>query len=397
MMFLQKINRNHRIERIVWYIVSLILHPFLKIRKGRVLFVAYGGNQYSCNPRAISEYILSKCEDFEVVWLFTKNHIPEEINPRIKIVEYLTIKAVLAINTSEFVVTNKRTDPWIFAWKKKKGQKYIMTWHGGRPLKKVELDAIDSLGPSYLKRMKNDSAYCDLFLSESRYTSNLYHNAFLYDGEILEKGIPRNDIFFDVKQHAQIKKNVFNHFGIDRDFKVVLYAPTFRKNKNLDCYNIDWLNIIPALEKLLEGRVKVLIRLHPNFLGSSVDRSLLFSNENLLEATTYNNFNDLIIASDMMISDYSSCMFDFAFTKRPCFIYAVDSEKYERGFYMNLRDLPFPFAEDNEQLLCNILNFNIKAYQSSLQKCMDNMFGTFDTGHATKAVVDWMIERRLKC
>jgi CDP-glycerol glycerophosphotransferase len=394
-MKLKNINHNHRIQRVFLYLLAIILHPFLKVKKGRVLFIAYDGNQYSCNPRAISDFILdNNLDGFELFWLFNDCYIPPQIDEQIKIVVGRTLRALVAINTSEFVFTNKRTNPWMFSWIKKKGQKYIMTWHG-RALKKCELDAIDTLGPNYLKRMKNDSAYCDLFLSDSRYNSNLYHKAFLYDGEILEKGFPRNDIFFDKSKHVEIKKKVFDYYEFNETDKVVLYAPTFRGKMNLDCYNIDWGNATPALEKMLGGKVKILIRLHPNFLGSNIDRSSLFSSDNLIEATTYNNINDLIIASDMMVSDYSSCMFDFAFTKRPCFIYATDSEKYERGYYLNLKELPFPFAENNDQFLDNIKNFDDAKYQSELQICMDTVFGSFDTGHASEAVVNWMKDKSI--
>ena len=78
----------------------------------------------------------------------------------------------------------------------KKNQKYIMTWHGDKPLKKIEMDAREDLGSNYIRMMKHDSSYCDLFLSGCKYLSNLYRSSFLYDGEILEKGLPRNDVFF---------------------------------------------------------------------------------------------------------------------------------------------------------------------------------------------------------
>lgn len=392
-MKLNSINSNNRIQRVLLYVLAIILHPFLKVKKGKVICIAYGGSQYSCNPRYISEYIAEhKLDMFQVYWLFNKKNIPQNIDNRIKVVIYLTIKAVIAINTAEFVITNKRTDPWIYAWIKKKGQKYIMTWHGGKPLKKIELDAIDSLGDKYLRRMKNDSAYCDLFLSESVYTSNLYKKSFLYDGEILEKGLPRNDVFFLTEKHNDLKKTVFTHFGFDECDKVVLYAPTFRGKMNLDCYDINWDIVLPAFERMLHGTVKVLIRLHPNFLGGNVDRSVLFSMDNVFEATTYDNINDLIIASDVMISDYSSCMFDFAFMKRPIFIYATDSEKYERGFYLNIKELPFPFAENNDELISNIQSFDLNTYEKGLKTLMDEFFHSFDNGNATKAVVEWMVK-----
>lgn len=357
--------------------------------------MAYGGNQYSCSPRCISEYIATNNRnDFELIWLFSKDNLPSNIDGRIKVVIYLTLQAVVAINTAEFVITNKRTDPRDYGWIKKKGQKYVMTWHGDKPIKKIELDAIETLGSRYLNRMKRDSAYCDLFLSGSKYTTNIYRNSFLYKGEILEKGVPRNDIFFDKQKHKAIKKTVFDHFGFSEGDVIVLYSPTFRGNLTLEYYNIDWKRVVPAFEDKFCGTIKVLIRLHPNFLSSDIDRSSLFNNDCLYEATGYGDINDLIIASDVMISDYSSCIFDFAFMERPCFLYAVDSAKYERGFYLDIRDLPFPFSENNDELVCNINSFEFDFYRDNLRRCMRDKFVSYDTGHATEAVVEWMLKKK---
>lgn len=390
-MIFKNLNPNHRIKRIILYILSIILHPFLKIRKGTVLCVAYDGHQYSCNPRSITEYILeNESNNFEILWLFNKECIPDLLDDRIHIIICRTIRALLAINTAEFVITNKRTDPWTYAWIKKKGQKYIMTWHGGKPLKKIEMDAIESLGPKYLKRMKNDSSYCDLFLSESKFTTEMYRRSFLYKGEILEKGAPRNDIFFKEGTHKLIKKEVYDYFGFDINDKIVLYAPTFRGEMNFDNYNIDWKRAIPAFEQLLKGKVNVIIRLHPNFLRQGVNRSALFMEKNIYDGTMYNNINDLMIAADVLISDYSSCMFDFTFLKRPVFLFATDYSKYDRGFYFKLKELPFPFSDNNNSLYNNIRTFDIERYQDELSKFMNEMFQIFDKGNASEEVVKWM-------
>ena len=109
-MKLKNINHNHRIQRVFLYLLAIILHPFLKVKKGRVLFIAYDGNQYSCNPRAISDFILdNNLDGFELFWLFNDCYIPPQIDEQIKIVVGRTLRALVAINTSEFVFTNKKT------------------------------------------------------------------------------------------------------------------------------------------------------------------------------------------------------------------------------------------------------------------------------------------------
>ena len=202
-------------------------------------------------------------------------------------------------------------------------------------------------------------------------------------------------MFFDKGRHLQIKRNVYEYYNIKDEDKIVCYAPTFRGSYSLDCYKIDWEKILPAFEQMLKGNVHVLIRLHPNFLDSNTNRASLFNSPKLHDATSYNDINDLIIASDVMISDYSSCMFDFAFTERPCFIYAVDSDKYERGFYLKLRELPFPFSSNSDELLHSISNFDYNDYHMKLKYCMKNVFGSFDKGDAAKEVVDWMLKKSI--
>ena len=101
----------------------------------------------------------------------------------------------------------------------------------------------------------------------------------------------------------------------------------------------------------------------------------------------------LLASSDALITDYSSAEMDFSLTKRPVFQLCKDRADYDRGFYINPESLPFPYAETDDQLVSNILNFDNEKYQSELEQFNREVIGLNETGHASEAVVEWMINK----
>jgi CDP-glycerol glycerophosphotransferase len=226
--------------------------------------------------------------------------------------------------------------------------------------------------------------------------TRLQRERFWYDGEILERGIPRNDIFFDTARHAQLRSHIAKHYGIDPQSRIVLYAPTFRVDHSMEPYTIDWNGVIPAISRMFnDDKVTVLVRMHPNLIGK-VDTSHLVDFEGVRDATRYHDMQELLSVADMLITDYSSSMFDFAMQGRPCLLYATDADAYDRGFYFNLRELPFPIAENQEQLIETIEHFDDEAYTSRLNAFFPERIGLKEDGHASKALAEWMVAHRLQ-
>jgi CDP-glycerol glycerophosphotransferase len=270
-----------------------------------------------------------------------------------------------------------------------------MVWHGGVALKRIEADVEERLSPSYVHRSKSDSKICDLMISGCRMNTELIKRSFWYDGEILERGIPRNDIFFDTARRSDLRQYVANHYGIETTSRIVLYAPTFRVDHSTEPYTIDWAKVIPTMSRMFGGeRVEVLVRMHPNLIGK-VDTSHLIAFEGVHDATRYHDMQELLSVADVLITDYSSSMFDFAMQRRPCILYATDAEAYDRGFYFNLRELPFPLAENQEQLLATIENFDNEAYTRELDTFYNDCLGIKEDGHAAEALAAWMVAHRM--
>lgn len=380
----------NRIGKVFGNIFSLIIRCFTKVHKGRMMCWAYTFKQYSCNPRYLTEYLLENNTEFEIFWVFRGNVDTSGVDKRIKCVRYKSLQYYILVNTAEFFITNARTDPYRIYWHKRKGQKYVMLWHGGVALKRIEKDAEDQLSYSYMKKAKIDSKVCDLMVSGCRFQTSLLKEKFWYDGEILERGIPRNDVFFDKARHPEMKERICRKYGISPDSRIVLYAPTFRRDKSIEPYRIDWSRVVPELRKIYDTeKISILLRLHPNLIGKA-DASSLINDESVIDVTRYHDMQELLCVSDLLITDYSSSMFDITMLKKPCMLYATDIEKYNRGYYFDFAELPFPLARNEEELIGNIRTFDSAAYDESVESFFEKHIGLCEDGNASKAIAGWL-------
>ncbi|MBO5893841.1 MAG: CDP-glycerol glycerophosphotransferase family protein [Alistipes sp.] len=382
--------RLKRTSKLFGNCISAFMRCGVKIKRGRVVCWAYNYKQYGCNPRYLSQYILDNYPDMEVVWVFRRGVDISGIDERICCVRFRSLEYYKMINSAEFLVTNARTDPWLIYWNKRSGQKYLMLWHGGAALKQVEQDAEANLSYSYLRKAKRDSEVCDLMISGCRANTELIKRSFWYSGEILETGIPRNDIFFNLGLHQEIRERINAKYGIPSGNRIVMYAPTFRRSGTIAPYNINWPEILPYLKKMFGGvDVTVFLRLHPNLIGK-VDASTLQNAPEVVDMTRYHDMQELLCVSDMLITDYSSSMFDYAMLRRPCLLYATDVEQYDRGYYYDFEELPFPLARNGEQLRELIANFDEDIYLNRLDDFLENTLGLKEWGTAAKGLAEWM-------
>lgn len=363
--------RNH-IKTAIYGMLRL-----LPIKKNRVLLLSYYGEQYSGSPKYISRY-LSKQSDLELIWAFTdaKKHA----NVPAKIVRYGHFDYYYALATAGIIVTNYRMTQ---EFCKRPGQKYIQTWHSSLRLKQIEKDAEDSLPVHYVEMAKRDSEQIDYLLAGSQKSREIFERAFWYSGTILNCGTPQCDILFENREELQKKVRAF--FGIDEDCRIILYAPTFRKNEGVEIYKLDFELILQTLQSRFGGKWVVLLRLHPHLINQLGD---LTYSERVLQATKYDDVQELLCAADALLSDYSAIMFDYALTDRPCFLYTPDLKEYiahDRALYFDPEGLPFPLAETQEELIENIKGFSMRTYEERLSKFL-NSIGTFDDGHAAERV-----------
>ena len=301
----------------------MILFNKLFFKKNKIVFENFAGRGYGDNPKYIAEELISRNLNYDIVWLVkpgSKYQFPDAI----RTVVTGGLKEVYELATSRVWVDNNRKSLWVH---KAKNQKYIQTWHGFYPLKKMEKDAVKSLTDSYVKSAKHDGKITDLMVSGCKARTKIYQDSFWYDGEIKEWGTPRNDIFF--KKEIDYRSVVGEFFGIPKNKKILLYAPTFRDDHSIDAYDIDFNRILSSFTKRFGGDWCALIRLHPAVRGKSEE--FIKYNDNIINASSYDDIQELFAACDFFITDYSDCMFEFSLTNKPVLLYASDLEAYTHG------------------------------------------------------------------
>jgi len=359
------------------------------VDKKKIVFASSKGRRYGDNPMDISDELLNRRKDYKLVWLLNKN-VEEEIPEGIERVDY-TLKNIIyeLVTAKVWVDSNMKESGFL----KRKNQLYIQTWHGSYGLKKIAGDLGNKLPLIDRRAYKYNAKRTDLMVSNSKRTTEIYRNAFWYSGEVLEYGSPRNDIFF--KKIENIRSKVDKALGTTGK-QIVLYAPTFRNDYRTDDLKLDYERLLKSLNDAFDGEWVVLVRLHPNNIADA--EGFIQYTDKIINATNYSIMQELLVAADVLITDYSSCMFDFVTTGKKCFIYASDLERYnhERGNYFRMDELPFPLAQNNDELEKNIKNFNQDKYAVDLEKLF-NLVGLNETGHASEKVADyiekWMDEK----
>jgi len=368
----------------IWYrIVGRIFWVF-PIRKKRVLFQSFFGKGFGDNPKYILEELKKRnIDNIEFVWLIKKNQTRKSFPDEVKLIERFTFGELYYLATSRVWVDNSRKHYGVC---KRKKQFYIQTWHGGLGFKKIEKSA--HMGKFYEKSARQDSRMCDLMLSGSKWQTKLIQSEFWYNGEILESGLPREDIWFqNIQTYDQKRIKV----GTLADKRYVLYAPTFRKSRDVSVYNIDFTKLLTLLEKHWGGKWVALIRLHPNVANKV---NCIKFNDRVIDATSYADINQLIYECDLFISDYSSCVLDSIWANKPSVIYAPDVSDYEaeRGFLISPKDYPLPCAENNEELQQAIENFDKLGYKQRYS-AFKEQYGVVAGGRGAKKAVDYLLEK----
>ena len=314
------------------------------IKQNRVVFSSYYGRGYSDSPKAICEVLRQSGEDLELLWLCKDEAAAKSLPEGVRAVPTRGLKKIRALASAKVWVDNCRK----YENLKRKGQFYFQTWHGFA-LKKIEQDAEPSLEPRYLRACKTDSAQCDAFFTGSGFMEKLYRSSFWYHGPVLRTGTPRNDVFY--QDHTALHAKVCKTLGLPEDRKLALYAPTFRADHSVDAYRIDPELVRRKAAENLKGEWTLLIRLHSNVAEQSKGL-FAYDGDTLADATAYPDMQELLCAADLLITDYSSSMFDYALTGKPIVRFATDVEAYQkdRDFYFPLEELPFPLARSNQEL-----------------------------------------------
>lgn len=329
-----------------------------KVEK-KILFDSFGGKQYSDNPRAICERMHELYPEFELVWVNSKIEDKYGIVPTyVKMIERNRLNFYQQLATSFCYITNENINNNII---KRKKQFFVQTWHGDIGIKKVLYDACPIGG---LECKIVDPIVDDLCIAGSDIAERMFRTAFRFRGEVLKKGTPRNDklAIVDMSQISLIKSRL----KIDENIKVMMYAPTYRDNSNSSQKAmIDISQTLSVLEETGEKWI-CLIRAHSASKGIDY-----VSDFRIIDVTDYPDMADLLLISDLLISDYSSCAGDFILTGRPTILFLYDQEEYKnecRGFVFEPSQVGFIVADTQERLSDILRNYTISDYKNSCDK-----------------------------
>ena len=352
-----------------------------------VLYNSFTGRQYSDSPRAVHEELLARGVEVEHQWVSADGQAP--VPQTADTVALFSRRWHESLATSRYIVTNQHLPEW---FRRRPGQVVVQTWHG-TPLKRIGFDIADVqfTDRRYLEKLALEAPNWSLLVSPNTFSTPILRRAFRYRGEVMEIGYPRNDVLF--RDRAEIKERVRAAAGVPAGRKLVLYAPTWRDDEySAGTYQISMkLDVVAAAEQLGEDHA-LLVRRHPNVVDEIPGNGDGF----VYDMSTYPDMADLLAAADILITDYSSVMFDFANTGRPMLFFTYDLAHYRdelRGFYFDFeQEAPGPLLSTSAEVVAAIRDIDaVAARYTERYRAFATKGCDLDDGAATGRLIDRML------
>lgn len=326
---------------------------FVKIDPNLILFNSFGGRKYNDSPKVIFEYMINQSlsKNLKFIWAFEK---PDNFD--------IPKANKIKIDSWKYFITALKAKYWVSSVNierglkfKKKNTIYLNTWHGAGTKK---------IGNAVNGRKDFDFSNVNVMLVQSHYEMGIFKHDFLVKVQnFILSGFPRGDELFNTsKNQIEVYKVALN---IPKYKKVILYAPTWRDSKNKGIsYDLKPPIDINKWQEKLQNDYVVLFRTH----AFTTNVMNLQFNDFVRDVSSYDNLNHLLLISDLLITDYSTIVFDFSILEKPflCFGYDYEEYKKERGFYIDLEEeYPNGVQNSENEILDLILNMN---YQDQCEK-----------------------------
>jgi CDP-glycerol glycerophosphotransferase len=372
-------------------IIDIILNYLLVPKKENIFFKSFEG-KYSDSPKYISEVINEIAPNIKLVWAIDGVKDKPWLPSYIKCVKPWTFRYFLEKHKSKVLIENGageyliiKDNPVIFRKHlKNKRQLNISTWHG-TPLKKIGKDIENVRNPFIFSTS-------DILIAGNYFEANKFKECFNMQKGIWLIGKPRNDIFFSLNSN-KIKK-IKQKLNIPEDKNILLYAPTFRERYNRKyCLNdiICQFDLIKEeLKKKYGGEWIIILRFHHYEKNLN---NIYFNKKDYYDGNKYDDMNEYLAITDILITDYSSSMFDFMLMKKPIFLLVPDWDNYkmERGTYFELNELPFPYAFSVSELCEKIRKYSEDDYKRKLEIFVKAL-GICENGTASLRVANLILK-----
>lgn len=374
------------------YIILSWIYSVVMPKVNVAYFCSFYG-QYNDNPKYISN-ALSKINHIKQVWCKSnksRNCFPRGIN----VVQYNSFLHYFYIYNAKVVVdnyfglrsfTSHPHTPFnilsVILSRKSKNQLNIGTWHG-TPLKKIGFDSID-----FDKSLVLHSCL-DYSISGCELTKKYLFNAFRGNFCVLRTGTPRNDCLLNYNFGGE-QYDIRNRLSLPSNRKIVLFAPTFRNSIHLSglkqIEELDVYDLVSLIKRKFGGEWAFVCRFHSEVLNKIPTD--FYDNRVIFDGNIGDDMAEYLQISDILITDYSSCFFDYALLRRPCFLYVPDLENYitnERGTYLSFDELPFPYSKSPNGLKTLINQFDSSNYIQGVDLFL-NKIGNFEDGNASNTI-----------
>lgn len=368
-----------------------ILVGKLPVNNRLIIFESFLGKQYSCNPRAIYEYMEANHPEYEMLWSIDPRYVDTFKENNIPYIKRFSVGWLFKLARAGYWVSNSRMPVWI---PKPKHTVYLQTWHG-TPLKKLAFDLSEILmagtdTEKYKKEFFIESRNWDYLISPNRYSTEIFKSAFKFEKEMIESGYPRNDILHNPRAR-ELTVDLKKKYKLPSDKKVILYAPTWRDNQyhEVGKYSFDLQLNLKKMQEVLDNEYVIVLRMHyliaenfdlSDFEGFVYDFSL------------HGDIRELFLMSDLLITDYSSVFFDYANLRRPIIFFVYDIESYRdelRGFYFDLQEeAPGPLVQTTEEVIEEIKKYEQQSILPSSYEAFYQNYCYLEDGEATKRVVE---------
>ncbi|EAH6812312.1 CDP-glycerol--glycerophosphate glycerophosphotransferase, partial [Campylobacter jejuni] len=357
---------------------------FLPLSKNKIVFIAHSASRFDCNPKAIFEELIKNKVKAKYIWILNKKFHKEykDKYPMVFFVSPSSFKAFFHLSTCRVFINNQ-----IHIYYKKMGfskrpdQLYLQTWHGSFGMKCINI--VDEA-----EKVFQASQDMDYWITNSFFESEVYKKS-LWANRVIEIGHARSDVLFNSDYKGHVKEK----YNLSKDSRLILYAPTKKEQYSQ-------LNCAEVVAKFSDKVLKIFKQKYPEHTWYILirrhvyDKGILkYQNQNIIDAFDYPDIMELIKECDVLISDYSSIICDFALTYKPIFIYAKDYDTFilTSKLYHDYSKLPFGLAKNFNELENCIANFDYDTYKQELKEWLENV-GCIEDGKASKKISNLIIQ-----